>query len=114
MITWRGGRQRIPRGGGIPGGKAVGVEQSRTGVEAWRLSPPAARATGVIEEGSGTCTEEEEGAAPPWEETIPGGWIPGGVGLGAGMGGRAPSGLGGKQFPQSSLAQHFYALGGCP
>jgi len=103
-----------PRGGASKGSRAAGAEISCTGVEAWRLSSPPARAADVIEEGSETCTEEEGGAAPPWEEAIPGEQFPGGVGLGAGMCGRAPSSLGGEQFPQSFLAQHLYALGGCP
>ena len=59
--------------GASEGSEAGGAVISRTGVEAWRLSPPTARATGVIKIGSGACTEEEEGAAPPWAEAVPGG-----------------------------------------
>lgn len=77
---------------------------SRTGAEAARLPPPAARATGVVEMEYGICTVEEEGAAPPWEEAVPGEEFPGGGDLDVGMGRLGPSSLGSEQFPHVQIS----------
>ena len=74
-----------PRRGASEGNNALGAVTSCTGAEAWRLPSPAARAAVVVEMEYGTCAVEEESAAPPCEEAVPGKEFTGGGDLDVGM-----------------------------